>query len=454
MKNETPQYEHLSRIERQSRRYRFVQSAARFFNRFVRLAAPGVVAILTAIFLSRVLWTPFFHAIYALPVWLIGVAGYLAHERELWAVPRGRADALADVASGNRGLYMSLREAGGTDWNPRVTGGDVRLRGRFPVRATACAALLTALLVAVLLMPDLRAEEDRGPKARTPVEELAAVVEELKQNDLAEEEYLEDARDLVRRLQEQETRALKPEDWQSLDRAREELKRQAAESYSRVEQQAEEIEALQRELEAKGTLTPEQARQASELLQGLKAGDLKELNARLQDGKPISPEMLKNLRQACKSGQCRFSEKQLEALKCLLEEAKLKQGQDKGACKECLAALGFSEEELAALCQGTLPGRGGVTRGPGSAPILHAGNTDPEMGEFKARTFSADAGDPSVGMGYTVAPPDAEDEEPVPGVPGEVRQFGPGNERITWHSRLLPRHNEVLRNYFASEDGE
>jgi hypothetical protein len=349
---------------------------------------------------------------------------------------------------------MSLREAGGTDWNPRVTGGDVRLKGRFPVGATAWAALLAALIVAVLLMPDLRAEENGGPKARTPVEELAAVVEELEQNDLAEEEYLEDARDLVRRLQEQETRALKPEDWQSLDRAREELKRQVAESYSRIEQQAEDIKALQRELEAKGALTPEQARQASELLKDLKPGDLKELNARLQDGKPISPEMLKNLRQACNSGQCRFSEKQVEALKCLLEEAKLKEGQGKGACKVCLASLGFNEEELAALCQSGTPGRGGINRGPGSAPIMHAGDTDPEMGEFKARTFRADAGDPSVGMGYTVAPPDAEDEEPVPGAPGEVRQFGPGNERITWHSRLLPRHNEVLRNYFASEDGE
>ena len=224
MRNEPTQYADLSRIERQSRRYRFVQSAARFFSRFVRLAAPGIVAILTAIFLSRVLWAPLFHAVYALPVWLIGVAGYLAHKRELWAVPRGRADALADVASGNRGLYMSLREAGGEDWNPRVTGGDVRLKGRFPVGATAWAALLAELMVAVLLMPDLRAEENGGPKARTPVEELAAVVEELEQNELAEEEYLEDARDLVRRVQGQETRALKQEDGRSVYRAREELK--------------------------------------------------------------------------------------------------------------------------------------------------------------------------------------------------------------------------------------
>ncbi len=453
MKNGIGRHEDLSRLERQSSRYRFVQSAARFFSRLVRLAAPGIVAILTAIFLARIFWSPLRYAIYALPAWLIAVGAYLAHRSELWAVPPSRADALADLASGNRGLYMSLREAGGEDWNPRVTGGDVRLKGRFPAGAMAGAVLLTGLLVAVLLMPDLRAETEDGPKARTPVEELAAVVEELEQNDLAEEEYLEDARELIRRLEQEETRALASEDWQALDRARDELKRHAADSYRRVEEQVGRIESLQRQLEANRTLSPDQAREASRLLEGFSAGDLEKLNARLNSGKPISPDMLKKLRTACRSGQCRFGEEEMEALKCLLKEAKKKKGQCAGACQGCLAALGFSTEELAAFKKG-LPGRGGITRGPGPAPILHAGDTDPELGKFKAKTFRADGGEPAVPMGYTVAPPDGDVEEPASGAPGAARQFGPGNERITWHSRLLPRHNEVLRNYFAAEEPE
>ena len=43
------------------------------------------------------------------------------------------------------------------------------------------------------------------------------------------------------------------------------------------------------------------------------------------------------------------------------------------------------------------------------------------------------------------------EEEAILDRPGEARQFRAGNERITWHSRLLPRHNDVLKKYFQEK---
>ena len=105
------------------------------------------------------------------------------------------------------------------------------------------------------------------------------------------------------------------------------------------------------------------------------------------------------------------------------------------------------------LAGGGLPGTGGVSRGPGPAALTGSGNTDPEFGTFKDKTFRGNMGEPEVPLGFAFTPPDevTMEEEAIFDRPGEAKTFKKGNERITWHSRLLPRHNDVLKKYFKEE---
>ena len=100
---------------------------------------------------------------------------------------------------------------------------------------------------------------------------------------------------------------------------------------------------------------------------------------------------------------------------------------------------------------GAKPGRGGVSRGPGSAPVQHLNKTDESMGRFKAETFKGRGGDPTVPVAEMYVPPTGETAGPAPGGRfGPLRRFEAGDERLTWRSRLLPRHSQVLQRYFDS----
>ena len=102
-----------------------------------------------------------------------------------------------------------------------------------------------------------------------------------------------------------------------------------------------------------------------------------------------------------------------------------------------------------------LPGRGGIGRGPGPAPLLGAGGTKKDFGAFEGNAFRGNLADPDVPLGFSYAPPD-------PGTStagmrdgaGPAMEFKSGGERITWHSRLLPRHNDVMKNYFKEGKGK
>ena len=95
----------------------------------------------------------------------------------------------------------------------------------------------------------------------------------------------------------------------------------------------------------------------------------------------------------------------------------------------------------------------GVGRGRADADLYGSGNTPTDFGEFETETFTGNRSDDQVPLGFAFAPPDLSDLQQGTGdAPGEAVQFGPGNERITWHSRLLPRHNDVMRDYFSEPE--
>jgi len=277
-------------------------------------------------------------------------------------------------------------------------------------------------------------------------------VEELEVNELADEDYLEDTKKLLEKLKEKEASSLQSEDWQALDEASQELEKQTMDSYRRLQEQAAAASALGSKLERGQSLSAEEAKQVAQMLS---KEDLKKLSKLSKPGKSLSASQLQKMLNKCKSGKGNFSAAEAQALAKMLKEFKKQAGEKAGKCKGCLGAMGFSANQLASCLGGNKPGRGGINRGPGPATLEHRNRTDPDMGEFKAKTFESSKGEPEASMGHVVTPPDEETSETgEAGGRGPVRQFGPGNERITWRSRLRPRHNDVLKKYFESENGE
>jgi len=443
--------ERLLRLKRTERSYRLRQAGSRFVSHWVQLASPGVVVLLTALFLSKLLWPPLARSVWLLPPWVAAVGAHLLVGRRSWAVPAWRASALVDRHSGNRGLYMAVSETGAAEWSERLRGPDVRLRLPFPAGALARAGLMLAALAAVLLLPDLSPAPLKAPGPLLPAETAATIIEQMDAADIGDQQYLEEAKQLLQKLKEQNAEGLKAEDWQALDRCSEELKREALESYRELASRQAGLEELARRVRASKGADVEASRRLAQSLGALGERQLDGLCRSCANGLGMSPKELRGLVRECKAGSHAPSASQMKALLALAEAACQGCNKGKGTCKACLLALGFDEEELAACLEG-LAGRGGVSRGPGPAPVLHLGSTDASFGEFKAKPFSGSAGELDADLGYAVVPPEGSDERPARAASGgAVRRFSGGAGGITWHSRLLPRHREVVMNYFSPE---
>ncbi len=442
----------LARLGRTSRRYQRRRSTARFFSRVTHLATPGGVALLTAAFLSKLLWPPLIYGLALLPVWLLVVAGYLLSRPGLWAVPPWQADALADLRSGSRGTFMALEEARGEEWSAALGRADVPLPVGFPWGQSLRWAGAAAVLVAVLLVPDLRPRRLRVAPAVTPLDRMEDLVATLREEELAEEHYLERVEQVLKEMRQETSRSLRAEDWQALDGFRADLKRQLLDSHRRLKEEQSRFAALRNAMNQAREPTADELRQMAEQLaqfaQALQMMDPAELAAMCKQMglAQLSPEEIAELLRACESGRCQFSEADREALRALLLAAEGECEGKAGFCAGLLRGLGVCEG-------GLLPGRGGIDRGPGPAPLLGAGDTDPDFGEFESKTFGGNLGETQVPLGFSFAPPD--EAGPAAGAeadgPGAAVQFGAGNERITWHSRLLPRHNDVMKSYFAEQ---
>ena len=474
----------LERLKQIGGRYRAAVSAAEFFVRLVRLNAPVAVGVVTLVFLSKLLWPWLAYAAYVAPAWLLGTALYLCLTRSQWSMRRWRAAAATDLESGNRGVYMALQEADGDDWSADVVETDVRLKGRLPAASAATAAVLLVVLVVVAMLPDLRPPVRRRGAA-TPVQKMVELVRILDTENLADQEYVDKTKDLIKELKEKEeqTGRMDSEDWQALDQCKEELKRQMLDSFRRFEGAQELSRQLSEKAGQKTPMNQGECEQLADMLENKGAEGLaKLLKERLgRDGlsdeqrealtnaaKQMSPEMLEKLAEKLRNGESPgkgFSDAETKCLAAALEALGIELQEAGEKCAGVLVEAGFTTEELAAICEnaGILgqeqlslymegePGRGGVTRGPGAAPLQYIDKTDENLGSFQAEAFQGRQGDPTIDLGTITTTPDESDVEPPIAAPGgAIRSFGPGNERLTWNARLLPRHSDVLKRYFNS----
>jgi hypothetical protein len=441
------------RLRRTSHRYRLGRSAARFFAHLVRLGAPGAVCLLTVVFLSKILWPPLLYAVYLFPVWFLAVGFYLHVHPERWRVERRRADGLADLRSGSHGLYMTLQESGDAGWEQSLVAHSPKLKVRVPYGSVAVFLLLVASGVILFVLPDLRPAPPAPPHPTTPVERTEELVKLMEEAELADEQYLEKTGELLQDLRQQREEGLDAEDWQALDEAREELKRQAGQNWQQRQLARRELEQANRAVQEGRSLRRSEARQLAGAMQKLPRKELDAAMKKTAAWSGISQQRLQEILQRAASSNGALSKKECEALAELAGECQ-KDGPGAGE-KKGLAALesaGFSEQQLQDMLASGEPGRGGINRGPGPAPLQHLGETT-EGGQFQAKTFRGNQGEMKAQLGSGVVPADEHDESGETVISrGPSRSFGSGEGRITWHSRLLPRHNEVLKKYFREQE--
>ena len=498
----------LDRLARASRSHRRRRQAVRFLSLLTRLATPGVVVLLTLVFLSKALWPWLVYGALALPVWVGAVAVFVLLKRERWTIPAWQSRALADLRSGSRGTFMALEEGAAREWTDRLGRADAPLTVGFPWRQSMRWVATAAVLAIVLMLPDLRPQQSQVEAATAPIDRMEEMVAELREEDVADEAYLQEAEKLLREMKEETTQSLKAEDWQALDGFREDVRRQLLDSQRRLQETQTQLSDLQAAVrksrnpdadqlkqmaERLAKQAPQAASQASESAAqeaGMDAGEMEALLGKCRAGNfsfspkemamlrsmakssPLSAEQLKQLAELfkdmdmeklaamaksmelgkltleemeallkkCKGGFCKFSDEEMKKLKAMLAAAK----------GECLGKEGFCAGMLA---KSGVPGRGGVGRGRGDANIYGAGDTPMDFGEFETEAFTGNQSDDLVPLGFGFAPPDLSDvADGVGDGPGAAVQFGRGNERITWHSRLQPRHNDVMKDYFSEPE--
>jgi len=128
MRTNTKTERAFSVLQRRCERYRLACSAARFFAHLVWLSAPGLVVVITLLFVSKIAWPPLVSAFWLAPICVLAVALYLVRRPAMWRMTPQRAWAVTDLRSGNRGTFMAVQQAGDQQWADGVGGEQAELR--------------------------------------------------------------------------------------------------------------------------------------------------------------------------------------------------------------------------------------------------------------------------------------------------------------------------------------
>lgn len=323
--------ENKARLIGESRRCKRKRSREQFFFRFTRLAIPGTVLLLTLSLLSRFLWPFLLYSLWAVPMWILGVALFLLLQPGLWAVPSWKADALVDLKSGSRGLFMALREAQGRDWPESLGRVLVRVKVAVPWKGLFQWFASAGALLAVLVLPDMRFRNLQTHPAITPLSGLEEMVASLKEEQLADREELERIEEILEKMEEEASGSLRAEDWQALDGLREELERQTADTFRRLMETQGELAGLKSVLRKKADLSG-QIEKIAGMLGQMTVQEASDFCAQAAASLGTNPEDLKRLVERCRQADLSglregnfssFSEEELALLNAIGQKMEL-----------------------------------------------------------------------------------------------------------------------------------
>lgn len=383
--------------------------------------------------------------------------------------PRSALLALYDLHNDCNGLLMAAAQADLSAWRarlPPLLAPRVEWRGGRRLLLTLAGTVFMGL---VFLMPDtlVGALGVKRLDVQPVIEELTARIETLEKEQMTEAARSEMLKETLAEVARDAVGNDPAKTWESLDYVNEATRQMAAQeaeasaaTAARLAAAEDLAGALEQLLVAgvEAGAVSALARELADLLQnealdaaGMAAALDPDLLAKARAGASLSPEELKQLREALKQSNGRLCDK--VARLCngrLIDPSLLSLCTNAAACpSNALAAFLTSNPGCtnAALCM--MPGRGGVSRGRGDAPLTW---TDP-AGEANV-TFKEEVLPPATlaalkesrSAGVSATAPEIETASGAP----QAGALAAGEAAGSAHAgKVLPRHRQAVGRYFA-----
>jgi hypothetical protein len=385
--------------------------------------------------------------------------------------------ALLDRRLSAGGLLMTLSESDDLAWESELDSRHPHWQATlFRVRPTRFAryvAVPLAFAVAAGFVP-LRPvpSEENAPDAvaRKTTARLEQMVDWLDEAHVLTAEESEELREEVAKLAEDSDSLLTHEKWEAIDTMKRELAQKleaaqrsvakgqlAARSLSReagaeAEQLSlERVEQLEKDtLETLQNLADRGA--VADTPQALQQ-ELQRLLKERQLPKPLSSaagqqreELLSELDEFLREQSAKLAECRGKCVGARLVEGEFAEGDGEGMLEAFLLAEGNSS------ANSQQPGRGGVTRGRGDAPLTWGQESDERKAKFKQVVLPPGFEDPESAavVGESVVAPEAQPAETADR--SSTRTFDPATGRESRRQALRPRHREVVRQYFTDDE--
>ena len=376
---------------------------------------------------------------------LIVVAAWLT-SRQKFVQKRDTLSRLDDQLQLNNALTTADHGVGEWPMPPSTETINSGLNWHWP-RVITPFIVSTLVILAAFIIPVTVIQGTSLPPTSQPLawEQMEDWLQTLEEAELVKEEALDDVREQIEQLRTQPK-----EEWfshssmEASDSLRDALSKQIEQMGSELNNSERDLNAFQNYSNQMTEATKNQLLQEySQALKNLGLGQLP-LDSKLMEAlQNIDPSQLKNMSQ--------LSKEQMDQLRKQLKkgaQACKKAGSGKGG-----GLPGLGEGDMISYLMkknGKGPGRGGITRGPGEAPItlgdpnnLGTNNLEAVHNPDLSRAAPGDV----IGIGQTEHEIDKNKRSPQQA--GAVKSAGQGGDTI-WKESLLPAEKELLKRYFKT----
>lgn len=305
------------------------------------------------------------------------------------------------------------------------------------------------------------------------IAKLEEQIDVLEEESIISEEAAEELDEKLERLRDTASAYDPVKTWEALDHLQQNMKKQADRFAAASLSQTEDLARTQ-------TLAQGLLENGADLDAGLLSDAMSELSAMVQSNAlenelfknsldadslnaarqgTLSAEQLKALLKALKENKGKLASSLANLRKCRLVDAEtLRLCEKLGTCNSSgLVAFLNENARSAGMCDAVLlycmnPGRGGIDRGRGDAPMTWTDGSDEENVTFKEQVLppaSLAALKDSMVFGLSVGAPSVEENLPTSGT-GALDSATAGSGEAFSHT-ILPRHRGAVKRYFERE---
>jgi len=372
------------------------------------------------------------------------------------------------------GLLMAAQETDIGSWGdkvPDIVEPDIKWK---------CGQNLVIFVAAMMfviigfIMPDrlVKVTIARQMDVTHDVEQLQQQIETLQEEHIISQESAKELEQKLNDLKENQSAYDPVKTWESLDHLKQTMKKQVDKAADTTIQQSQELAKAE-------TLSKALAESSQDLDSSLLAEAMAQLSNMVKQNsetnKLLDDMLSQDFKADCELGQLsaeqlaqlakNFKECKMNLSKCmgrlckagLIDPEMLKACEAAGMCndEDLIAFLNGNCnkmgmcEALDAFCQGSCPGRGGISRGRGDAPMFFGDQSSDDRTEFKEQILppaSLQALKDSIMTGVSLGAPTLEQADTTSSANVLGSASAGGGEAVT--HKILPRHKNTVKKYF------